>query len=42
MDGSGVSVEKMVRLRGQVTDETVDQALAELAVLESVCDWRTR
>jgi hypothetical protein len=35
MDGSGVSVEKMVRMRGQVTDEAVDQALSELAVLES-------
>jgi hypothetical protein len=38
MDGSGVRVEKMVRLRGQVTDETVDQALAELAVLETYPD----
>ncbi len=38
MDEAGVKVEKMVRMRGQVTDEAVDQALAELAVLETYPD----
>jgi hypothetical protein len=38
MTEAGVVVEKMVRLKGQVTDETVDQALSELAVMETYPD----
>jgi hypothetical protein len=38
MTEAGVMVEKMVRLRGQVTDETVDQALSELAMMETYPD----
>jgi hypothetical protein len=38
MTETGVKIEKMVRVRGQVTDETVDQALSELAIMETYPD----
>jgi hypothetical protein len=38
MTETGVKIEKMVRMRGQVTDETVDQALSELAIMETYPD----
>jgi hypothetical protein len=38
MGERGVEVERMVRVRGEVTDDEVDQALAELAVLETYPD----
>ncbi len=33
-----MEVEKVVRIRGEVTDEEVDQALSELAVIETYPD----
>jgi hypothetical protein len=38
MTETGVKIEKMVRVRGQVTDEAVDQALSELAIMETYPD----
>ncbi len=38
MGERGVEIERMVRVRGEITDDEVDQALAELAVLETYPD----